>query len=51
MTFDQWTEWANADLSPVVSVSVSDEVDRRGNYTLLAQTAVGKFVSLAPVAT
>ena len=47
---DEFDDAAESALSPVLALIVSDVVDRRGNYTCLATTAVGTMVSLGQVA-
>jgi hypothetical protein len=45
-----WIERSEADLAPVVRLIVSGIPDRRGNFTCLAMTELGSYISLSQVA-
>ena len=48
--YEAWIERSEGDLTPVVDLIVSDIPDRRGNFTCLALTELGAYISLGQVA-
>ncbi|HEY6890811.1 MAG TPA: hypothetical protein VI300_23605 [Solirubrobacter sp.] len=50
MSPEEWTDHVEADVTAVVGLVVSNIPDRRGNFTCLAVTARGSYISLSQVA-
>ncbi|MDA0162183.1 hypothetical protein OM076_18065 [Solirubrobacter ginsenosidimutans] len=50
MSPDEWTDHVEANVTPVVGLIVCDIPDRRGNFTCLAVTERGSYISLSQVA-
>jgi hypothetical protein len=50
MNPEDWMDVAEANLTPVVRMIISESVDRGGNYTCLAVTDLGIMVSMGQVA-